>query len=232
MATVLDSRARLAATERARRTSDPARRPPGLRSTPARQRRMPWIALGLLLVFGAGLAFAGWSRATSKQVAVLVAARDIDAGDVVDAGAVRVSHVALGSDVKAVRAGDRAAVVGKVARGLIPSGTLIGSSMVTTGPIVPAGHAVVGAVLAAGAYPTASLRPGDAVELIATAGANEPGASAEPLGTGRVWSVSDPRSPGGSGLFVSLLVPSDRAATVSNAAALQRLRLVLVGTGQ
>ena len=30
---------------------------------PSTKRRMPWIALGLLLVFGSGLAFAAWSRA-------------------------------------------------------------------------------------------------------------------------------------------------------------------------
>ncbi len=134
----------------------------------------------------------------------------------------------------AVRAADRAAVVGKVARGPIPSGTLIGASMVAGGPLVPAGHAVVGAVLAPGAYPIASLRAGDAVLLIATAGANVPGArwSRPALGAGRVWSVTDPGSPGSAGLFVSLLVPSDRAAAVTDAAALQRLRLVLVGTGQ
>jgi len=37
--------------------------------------------------------------------------------------------------------------------------------------------------------------------------------------------------PGASGLFVSILVPVDRAADLSNAAAQQRLRLVLVGGG-
>jgi hypothetical protein len=121
-------------------------------------------------------------------------------------------------------------VVGQVARGPIPAGTLLSPKMVTDGDAVPTGQAVVGAVLAPGAYPTAALRPGDPVLLIEATGSGE---SNQPrgLGAARVWAITSPDGPGASGLFVSLLVPQDRAVDATNAAARQQLRLVLVGSG-
>lgn len=197
---------------------------------PSTKRRMPWIALGLLLVFGSGLAFAAWSRATSTRVAVLVTSHDVAAGQTVSDDMVTTTEVEVGPGVPTLSAGARAAVVGQVARGPIPAGTLLSPQMVTDGGAVPAGQAVVGAVLAPGAYPTAALRPGDPVELIEAAASGD---SSEPrvLGAARVWAITSPDGPGASGLFVSLLVPQDRSADATNAAARQQLRLVLVGSG-
>ena len=197
---------------------------------PSTKRRMPWIALGLLLVFGSGLAFAAWSRATSTRVAVLVASDDVAAGQTVGDDMVTTTEVEVGPGVRTLPAGDRAAVVGQVARGPIPAGTLLSPQMVTDGDAVPAGQAVVGAVLAPGAYPTAALRPGDPVQLIeaaASGDSNQPRAQ----GAARVWAITSPDGPGASGLFVSLLVPQDRAVDATNAAGRQQLRLVLVGSG-
>jgi Flp pilus assembly protein CpaB len=209
-----------------------ATRAPGLRSMPARQRRMPWIALGLLLVFGSGLAFAAWSKASSTRVAVLVAARDLDAGEVLTADAVRTEEVAAGPAVAVVTPAQRSLLIGMVARGPIASGTLLARTMVTDGGVVPAGQAVVGAVLDPGAYPTAALRAGDRVDLIATAGENGTDAAAGSLGSATVWSITDAGAADGSEReFISLLVMTDRATAVTNAAAHGQLRLVLVGGG-
>jgi hypothetical protein len=208
-----------------------SRRPPGLHSSPARKRQAPWIALGLLLVFGAALSFAAWSRASSTKVAALVVIRDIDPGETLSASALRTEQVQVGSVVPIVGPAQEDLVVGRVARGPIPSGTLINRSMVSGDDVVPPGHAVVGAVLAPGAYPSASLTAGDRVDLVATATTTDRGVDVASLGTGRVWAVSEPDGPGAVGLFVSIRVPADRAAAISNAAGQQRLRLVLVGAG-
>jgi SAF domain len=209
-----------------------AGRVPGVRSTPARQRRMPWIALGLLLVFGSGLAFAAWSRASSARVAVLVAARDVDAGEVITADAVRTDDVAAGPGVAVVTPAQRSLLIGKVARGPIASGTLMARAMVSETDVVSVGQAVVGAVLAPGAYPTAALRAGDQVELVASASENDPDASAGSLGPATVWAITDTGAADGSrSRFISLLVAADRATAVTNAASRDQLRLVLVGAG-
>jgi hypothetical protein len=191
---------------------------------------MPWVALGLLLVFGSGLAFAAWSHATSSRVAVLVAATDIDAAEVIDPSALRTEEVAAGPGVDRVTADRRAELVGKTARGPIPAGTLLAPSMVSDGPVVPDGQTVIGAVRAPGAYPTEALRPGDGVELVTVAAATEPDAMPASLGRAQVWAIADADAASGTrGRFVSLLVPADHALAVTNAAALQQLRLVLVG---
>ncbi len=148
-------------------------RTPGLRSTPAQQRRIPWIALGLLLVFGAGLAFAAWSRSASSRVPVLVAAADVAAGETVQPEALATAEVNVGAGVRTIPASERGRLTGQVARGPIPAGTLITPEMLTDGSAVPAGQAVVGAVLAPGAYPTASLRAGDAVLLMEASSATD-----------------------------------------------------------
>jgi hypothetical protein len=101
--------------------------------------------------------------------------------------------------------------------------------MVSDGDVVPDGQAVVGAVLESGAYPTATLRPGDSVRMVEAAEAGDPAAVPKELGAGRVWAVTTPDGPGEGGLFVSLLVPEGQAAAASDAAARQQLRLILVG---
>jgi hypothetical protein len=99
MTAVLERRRRPAVGSRPRPADES--KVAGLRSSPARQRRMPWVALGLLLVFGSGLAFAAWSHATSSRVAVLVAASDIDAGEVVGPRSLRTEEIAAGPGVPA-----------------------------------------------------------------------------------------------------------------------------------
>jgi hypothetical protein len=194
-----------------------------------RERRVPWIALGLLLVFGAGLGFAAWSQTTSSRSPVLIADRDVAAGESVEVDAIGTADIGAGPGARTVPASDLELVVGRVARGPIPAGTVLSPDMVSDGDVVPDGQAVVGAVLESGAYPTATLRPGDSVRMVEAAEAGDPAAVPKELGAGRVWAVTTPDGPGEGGLFVSLLVPEGQAAAASDAAARQQLRLILVG---
>jgi hypothetical protein len=194
-----------------------------------RERRVPWIALGLLLVFGAGLGFAAWSQTTSSRSPVLIADRDVAAGEFVEVDAIGTADIGAGPGARTVPASDLELVVGRVARGPIPAGTVLSPDMVSDGDVVPDGQAVVGAVLESGAYPTATLRPGDSVRMVEAAEAGDPAAVPKELGAGRVWAVTTPDGPGEGGLFVSLLVPEGQAAAASDAAARQQLRLILVG---
>jgi hypothetical protein len=194
-----------------------------------RERRVPWIALGLLLVFGAGLGFAAWSQATSSRSPVLVAARDVAAGETVAVDAITTADVGAGAGTRTVAASDLDLLVGRVARGPIGAGTILSPDMVSDGDAVPDGQAVVGAVLASGAYPTAALRAGDTVRLVEAGATGDAATTPKELGAGRVWAVTTPEGPGAGGLFVSLLVPEAEAAAASDAAARQQLRLILVG---
>ena len=156
-----------------------------------------------------------------------MAVRDVAAGETVPVDAVGTADIGAGPGVRTVAASDLDLVVGRVARGPIPAGSVLSPDMVSDGDAVPEGQAVIGAVLEAGAYPTAALRPGDPVRMVEAAAAGDLAAVPRELGAGRVWAVTTPDGPGAGGLFVSLLVPEDQAAAASSAAARQQLRLVL-----
>lgn len=207
--------------------------PVGVRhGTPGRrQRQLPWVALGVLLVVMSMLGFALWSIQQAARTPVLVAASTIEAGDVVGRGDLMLVSVGADSGLELLEAGQEDLIVGRAARGRIPAGTPLSVALVVAAAdAVPAGWAVVGAALEPGGFPSSSIRAGDRVALIRTnplsGGEEAPAAS---LGEGVVWTVESLAASGRSELFVSLLVVQDLAPEVSNVAADGRLRLLLLG---
>jgi hypothetical protein len=185
---------------------------------------LPWTALAVLLVVGGALAAVVMAGNLGDRTAVLAAARDIDAGERIDAAAVRVVDVAVPEGVAVVAEPDRGLVVGRVASAPIPAGTLLHADMASGGPAVAEGEVVVGALLNPGELPLADLRPGSRVALVVVPG--DGGGPARELGEATVFAaVAGPQA--GSRL-VSLAVEEGLAAEVSTAAAGQRLRLHLL----
>lgn len=227
-----------------RPTSEPA---PGAAKTAAAsspvslsrptRRRPSWVLVGSLLVGFSALLGAWVFAATSEQLAVVVAARDIQPGEVIDASELRVVEIGGSSDLRAIQSNQQELILGKSARGPIPAGTVLNTDLFTDqGGAVPAGMVVVGAALDPGAAPTSGLRTGDAVNVLAaqrTVTGQTPGAAAPTaslLATGTVWSVESTGS-NSTGMWVSLVVPSASEGSVVQAAADGLLRLTLVGGG-
>lgn len=202
-------------------------------SQPSR-RRPSWVLIGSLLVGLAALMGAWVFAATSEQVSVMVAARDIEPGEVIDASSLRVVQIGASSELRAVQSSRQDLILGKAARGPIPRGTVLNTDLFTDqGAAIPAGMVVVGAALDPGAVPTSRLRAGDAINVLAaqrtTAGQGDvTGSSAVLLASGTVWSIEAAGS-SGSKMWVSLVVPADAEAPVAQAAADGLLRLSLVG---
>jgi Flp pilus assembly protein CpaB len=202
----------------------------------ARRRRPSWVVAGVALVAFAALVGAWVFSTTTSTMRVLVAARDLGPGDEVAATDLRVVELGRTSVVRAISPSQQDLIVGRAARGPIPTGTVLNTDLfVDRDRVVPAGSVVVGAALAAGATPTARLAAGDRVTLLAVAKTN--GAAADDaapstvLTLGTVWAVEAPTSTGGqSSWWVSLLVPSQSQTAVAQAAADGRLRLSLAGT--
>lgn len=201
--------------------------------TSQRTKQLPWVALGVLLVAGSMIGFALWTVSQGERTPAVVAARDIDAGSVVQEADLAV--VSIGADNGAVLldAGDAALVVGEVARGPIPAGTPMSSNLVTEVGAVPDGEAVLGTSLSPGEYPTGQLRAGDRVLLIETLDglATQNGDEPQVVGRATVWSVEELLTSNEPRLFVSLLVPEVDVPRVANLESQGRLRLVLVGPG-
>lgn len=201
------------------------------------QRRGSWVLIGALMVGLAGLLGAWVFAATSKQISVVVAAVDVGPGEILMEGDLRVVQIGASGDLRAIRPNQRELIVGRAARGPIPAGTVLNTGLFTArGESVPAGRVVAGASLDAGAVPTAGLRAGDAVNLLAavrtTGTATGTSVVATLLASGTVWSVQS-SSPGASSskIWISFVIPESAQGAVAQAAADGLLRLTLVGSG-
>ena len=215
--------------EPASAASRPNTRPVGWRVAAPRQRQTSWILLGVLLVFGAGLGVALWSSTITERRTVVVTAHPIDAGATIHRDDLREASINADAAVTALPATAIDKVVGKVARGPIPAGTPLQDTMVADAAPVPSGMVVVGAALAAGDYPTANLRAGDTVQVVETTVGAPTGAASKVLTTATVWAVDTSTIGGERRMFVSIVVPDTQGAAVANAAATNRLRLLLTG---
>lgn len=209
-------------------------------STPTK-RKPTWVLLGALMVALSMVVGAWVFTATSDRMSVVVAARDIEPGDVITAGDLSVVETGRSGELRAVLSDQQDLVLGQAARGPIPAGTVLNTGLVTdSGQVIPPEMAVVGAWLEPGAAPIADLRPGDVVELLGVARTSsvpvgEPATvapSAEVLASGSVWSVEPATSSAASSkVWAAVLVPKDAQGVVAQAAADGLLRLSLVGSG-
>lgn len=196
--------------------------PAGLRIAGRKRRRPTWVAVGVMIVCGSGLAMALWASSLSDRVSVLAAAREVPAGQRIEAADLRVVDVAADSGLAILPAGRRDEVVGQLAVLTIPRGALVQRAQIQGGSAIPEGSAVVGVALKPGAVPVGDLRVGDRVSVVRVAQN-----AAEELGEATVFAVR-PDTATNSGTVVSLLVAQRRATAVAQAAGLDQVRLVLL----
>lgn len=203
-------------------------------SLAAPKRRKPsWMLAGGLMVAFAALLGAWAFTAATDTIQVVVAAHDLEAGDVVDATDLRVVEMGRTGDLRAIQPSRQDLVVGRATRGPIPAGTVLNTGLfVDRDQVLAPGTVVVGVSLGAGELAAPSVAAGDRVRLIAVADAvagSQLGGEPEVLGDGTVWGVAGQASTGASSerVWVSLLVAEDLQTVVVQAAADDVLRLVL-----
>lgn len=202
------------------------------RGSTRRQRRMPWVVLGVLLITMSILGFALWSVQQGQRIPVLVAATNIDAGAPLGISDIQVVSVGADPGVALLASSEVDQVLGMTARAHIPAGTPLSTSLVIAPhEAVGEGQAVVGAALEPGEYPTSLLTPGDRVGLIVVTATGLEQDVAE-LGEGVVRRVETLDQAAGITMFVSLTVARDQAPAVADAAGASRLRLVLLGASR
>lgn len=202
--------------------------PPPVRVRSAHHRRMPWLALALVLVVGGGLLSGLLVQSAGDRSAVLAAAHSIAPGQVITDADLRIVDVGVDGQASVVPAEARDAVLGQVAIVGIPEGALLAAGQVAPDGGLDQGSVVVGAQLGPGELPVSSLRPGDVLDLVAVSGGQ--GAEVEPLGRASIFTTA-PGTQTGT-VFVSLVVDESIAAQVADIAAQQRLRLLLLPAEQ
>ena len=194
------------------------------------ERQTPLVVLGAVLVAGCGLGAVLFARSGQHTVDVVVAAHDLEPGQAIGAGDLRITAASTQTNARFVGSSHLGELVGQSPRGYVPEGTPLNLGMIQAGPVLGSGEDVVGAVLASGAIPVEGLRPGDTVEVIVVSKATN-SAAAPPADLGRavVYQVAPSASSTGDGTWVSLRQPSTLGLKIAQAAASGTLRLALVG---
>lgn len=204
----------------------------GLRAgTVPRQRNVPWMVLGVILVIGGALIFAVVASSIGARQSVLAMARAVPAGQVVGDADVVVVELASDGDLRAIAASDRDTVVGQTAALDLIEGTLVTRDHLGAGSGPGEGKAVMGLALEPGQVPSSELAPGDRVQVLDTGASSAAGERAEPriLAAARVSEVERVETGASTGdVAVSLVVDDDQAPGIAAAAAQDRVVLILV----
>lgn len=202
-------------------------------------RRPSWIVAGVILVGLAALLGAYVFSAATDTLRVTVAAEDLNPGDVIGLGDLRVVELGRTGELRAILADQQSLVIGLTPQAPIPAGTLLNTGLFI-GPdeAIPPGKVVVGASFGPGEVPTPTLAINDRVDALVVqpsqAGAGPSGVDtpneAVVIGDATIWAVTGDASTGSSSdrVWVSLLVDADLQTRVVQAAADERLRLSLV----
>jgi hypothetical protein len=181
-------------------------------------------ALGGVLLFSAA----------DDRTEVLIAARDLEPGQPISRGDLRVARLAVDGSVGSLSTADVDALVGRLPVGRIPAGALLAGGMFADELPLAADEMVFGAALDPGEAPLSGVQIGALIELLdvpqATPGATDSGTStkATVIGSGTVWAVEQLAT---GQLWISMRVPRAVGLTASEASQRDTLRVVLVGGG-
>ena len=201
---------------------------------PRAARNVAGTLLGVLLIVLCAAGVGVYMYRVSHRHAVLVVARPVKAGAVIQSADVgRPSWPPTGA-FRPCRPLQRDRIVGRTASANLAAGTLITNDELGSAPQADADHAIVGLALKAGQYP-GGLRPLDRVMLVDAGsgwGAQAPSAPASTnpnvlVTDAHVTSVDSAAD--GQTTVVSVLVPVRVAPAVAAAAAHGAVSVILVG---
>ena len=198
------------------------------RMLPTRQRRPGLAALAVVLIVGLAVVGMYLFQQAGAKSPVLVVAREVPAGHVVQRG--DLSTVSVAGSVTAVAAGHIDSVVGETAAVDLLPNMLVQRSMLTTGSPIGAGQVMVGVAVKPGQMPADGLGAGDRVEVLQVPAKDATGPAPAPTvftDAAVVFSTAaDPSATGG--VVLSLLLPRSTGPLVAAASAAGQIALVQV----
>jgi hypothetical protein len=198
------------------------------------------LLFGLILVVGSMLAGILLFDSVTTTTRVLVAAEDLNRGQILTTSDVRVAEITVTPEINVLPldeqrflGGESAGEPVRVLRGFVPAGSVLTKEhFVEQGELVGANEALVGARLETGRYPS-TLRVGDEVEMFAASPRNT-GEGAAYIGRAEVWNVWQAASEEDrtDDLIADLLIDADFEAAVLQAQSEGNLLLTLVSDGR
>ena len=197
-----------------------------------RLRRRPAVAAaGLVLVLLGGLGTATLVGRAGDRVEVLAVARDVPAGQPVQAGDLAVARVPVDPALRPVRAGRRDGAVGMRAAVPLRAGSLLTDTQLTDRRPPEAGQQLVGLPLRSGQMPARGLAPGDRTLVVPVPG-NDGGTEARmdpPPVAATVVGVGDRDEDGVT--TVDVAVPDTAGPGLAELASTGRVAVLLLPAG-
>jgi SAF domain-containing protein len=200
-----------------------------------RKSRFPEIALAVLLITLGAAGAVWWKGSDEARQPVLAMRNAVRRGEVVRREDLMV--VELNADTRLATIPDKESgrAIGKIAAADLAAGAVVSPDQFTETAPIKDGEAIVGMTLEPGEVPTATMRPGDTVQVVQAAKAQSQQGAAGPASSQtrvlvRSAEVVDVVDRQGRA-FVSLRMSQDDALAVSGASALQQVRLVQIPRG-
>ncbi len=190
-----------------------ARSPVAAVTTRSVRRRIPELAVGVVLVGLGAIGALMLAGRESPRVSVLVWADDVTRGQVVASSDLGVASLDVDVPVDVVDVSTATEVIGRTVAFDARAGGFVSGALLGAGSVIPPDFAVVGLRLGAGRYPVSTLAAGDIVDLLTS----EPMAGWEDpvvVSGVEVFDVQWLGSGEGGDALVSLLVPRSAAARV------------------
>lgn len=147
-----------------------------------RRRRLPFVALGGLLVIACVLGYAYGAVRLGDRIQVLAVTRAVAAGQAITTADLRTVSAAEDPQVRLVRAADLTRVVGRTAVVPLVAGTLLTPGLVGETAFPPVGKVTASVALKPGQYPQ-GLAPGARVVVYVSATASGTGTGSQPTTT-------------------------------------------------
>jgi hypothetical protein len=203
---------------------------------PTRERKPGYVAMAVLLIVGLAALFGFFYQQAGSKQPVVVVAREVPAGHVLQREDLSTVDVAGG--VVAIAGANLESVLGQVATVPLLPNTLLQRSMVTDENPLTADEARVGVALKSGQIPAEGVQPGDVVQVVQlpadgqAPAANDKAAKDQagpPVLVDRATvyaAAEDPALSGGT--LLTLVVPADMAPLVAVAGAAGRVAVIAV----
>ena len=203
----------------------------------SRHRNPAWVLAGVLLVVLCALGGVLLFSSADDRTEVLVAAGDLQPGEPIARGDLRVERLVIDGDVDSIPPDAADALIGLLPVGRVPAGTLLAEGMFADEVPLAPNEVVFGAALDPGEAPLSGVQVGAPVELLdvpkmspspdpTAAAPATPGAAS--IGSGTVWAVESLAT---GQLWISMRVPRAVGLAASEASQLDTLRVVLIGAG-
>jgi hypothetical protein len=202
------------------------------RAAPIRPRRqLSVVIVGVFLVLAGALAFTDASLHLGSRQDVLVTAKSLAAGAVLNPSDLTTAAISGGSGVAFVTTDEEQSVIGRPLSVPVAAGVPITTGEVGAPSSVVAGSDIVAVLVKPGAFPPA-LSPGAKVEVVPVppTGSLTAPSSTKPV-RATVLSIGTAPSDTNGGTVIGLQVASSDAATVAQLAAAGEASLVQLGSG-